>query len=115
MMVKINTHPIVVSSHEEYHIEWCGKILDTHPKIVNNMPVFFIRGSQGGLELNTLDMKMIEQIAQKLTNPHGKGSITTDKSYIYIIEEDDTKKLLGVVTHNHIRDYRQMYDEFEYC
>ncbi len=32
MIVKINTHPIVVGSHEEYDIDWCGKIIDTHPK-----------------------------------------------------------------------------------
>lgn len=114
MMVKINTHPIVVGSHEEYHIDWCGKIIDTHPKIENSMPIFFIRGNDGGMEISTLDMKMLEHVAQKMTNPCGVGSVTSDKAYIYIVEEDDTKTLLGIVTHNHIREYRRMFDEFEY-
>lgn len=114
MMVKINTHPIVVGAHEEYHIDWCGKIVDTHPKIENGMPIFFIKGSEGSTEINTIDIKVVERVAQKLTNPCGRDSITVDKAYIYIIEEDGNKTLLGIVTHNHIREYRQMYDEFEY-
>lgn len=114
MIVKVNTHPIVVGAHEEYHIEWCGKIIDTHPKMENNMPIFFIRSSEGGMELNTIDMKMVEHVAQKMTNPHGRAGVTTDKAYIYIVEEDDKKTLLGIVTHSHIREYRQMYDDFEY-
>lgn len=114
MMVKINTHPIVVGSHEEYDIDWCGKIIDTHPKMENGMPVFFIRGSEGGMEINTLDMKMLEHIAQKMTSPCGRGSVVTDRAYIYIVEEDEKKTLLGIVTHSHIREYRRMFDEFEY-
>lgn len=114
MMVKINTHPICVGAHEEYDIDWCGRIIDTHPKFEDGKPVFFIRGKDGGMELSTTDMKMLERVAQKMTSPCGRGSVTTDKAYIYIIEEDDTKTLLGIVTHNHIREYRRMYDEFEY-
>lgn len=114
MEIMINTHPIVVGVHEEYHINWCGQIIDTHPKLENNMPIFYIKSSEGSIEINTIDMKRIERIAQKLTNPYGRASITTDKAYIYIIEEDNNKVLLGVVTHNHVKEYRQMYDEFEY-
>lgn len=114
MMIKVNTHPIVVGSHEEYDIEWCGRIIDTKPKMENGMPVFLIRSKEGGMELNTIDMKMVEHVAQKMTNPCGRGGVITDRAFIYIIEEDDKQTLLGIVTHAHIREYRSMYDEFEY-
>lgn len=114
MIVKINTHPIVVGIHEEYHIDWCGRIIDTHPKIENDKPIFFIRGNKGSIELNTIDMEFIERTAKDLTYPRGRASVTDDKAYIYIIEENNNKKLLGIVTHTHIKEYNQMYDEFEY-
>lgn len=114
MIVKVNTHPIVVGTHEEYDIRWCGQIINTHPRLENGMPVFYIRGNEGGMELNTIDMKMVEHVAQKMTHPCGRDAITTDKAYIYIIEEDGNKVLLGIVTHSHVKEYRQMYDDFEY-
>lgn len=114
MIVKINTHPIVVSQHEEYHINWCGKVKNIHPKTKNGMPVFFIKSRRSGAEVNTTDMKKLEEIAKKMTNPCGKGSVTTDKTFIYIVEENGEKILLGTVTHRHIRDYRRMFDNFEY-
>lgn len=114
MIISINTHPIVVGTYEKYHIDWCGKIKNTHPKFKNGMPVFHIIGSESSVELNTTDMKLIERTAQKLTNPHGREAVVTDKAYIYILEEGNNKTLLGVVTHNHIKEYRQMYDDFEY-
>ena len=113
MVVKVNTHPIVVGVHEKYHINWCGKIINTRPKLRNGKPMFVIRGSQGCIELNTSDMEYIERTAKGLTYPRGRTSVTTDEAYIYIIEEDNKKTLLGVVTHNHIKEYNQMYDEFE--
>lgn len=113
MIVKINTHPIVVGIHEEYHIDWCGKIINTHPKLENGKPIFFIRGSKGCIELNTIDMEFIERTAKDLTYPRGRASVTADKAYIYIVEENNKKTLLGTVTHNHIKEYNQMYDEFE--
>lgn len=114
MIVKINTHPIVVGSHEEYDIDWCGTILNTKPKFQNGKPIFYIKGCAGWLKLPTTSMKSLERAAQKMTNPQGPGAITTDKSYIYILEEDNKKTLLGIVTHRHIREYRQMYDKFEF-
>lgn len=113
MIVKINTHPIVVGIHEEYHIDWCGKIINTHPKLENGKTIFFIRGSKGCIELNTIDMEFIERTAKDLTYPRGRASVTADKAYIYIVEENNKKTLLGTVTHNHIKEYNQMYDEFE--
>lgn len=113
MIININTHPIVVGMHEEYHIEWTGKIKDTKPKFKNNLPLFHIVGCDSSVILNSADMEMIERMTCKLTKPHGRKAVSTDKAYIYIIEEDNNKTLLGTVTHNHIKEYRQMYDEFE--
>ena len=113
MIVKINTHPIVTGMHEEFHIKWCGRLIDTRPKLRNGLPIFFLSGSQGSMELNTVDMKLIERSAKSMTCPRGRAAVTTDKTYIYIIEEDDKHTLIGVVTHNHIKEYRSMYDEFE--
>lgn len=38
--VLVKTHLVVTDVHEEYDINWCGRILDVKPKIKNNMPVF---------------------------------------------------------------------------
>lgn len=113
MIVNLKTHLVVREVHEEYHINWSGKIIDTHPKLRDGKPIFFIRGGKGCIELNTIDMNYIEQSAKNLTYPRGRASITTDKAYIYIIEEDSKKTLLGTVTHSHIKEYNQMYDKFE--
>ena len=48
--VSIKTHLIVTDIHEEYHIDWCGKIMDTDPKFKNNKPIFIIVGSQSRIE-----------------------------------------------------------------
>ena len=114
MIINVNTHPIVVGTHEEYYVNWNGKINDVCPKLKNGKPIFHIIGSESSIELNTSNMKMIERMATKLTNPHGRKAVATDKAYIYIIEEDNSKTLLGTVTHNHIKDFRQMYDKLEY-
>jgi len=114
MIVKVNTHPIVSETHSEYHIDWCGQIMNTHPKLENGMPIFYIKGGAGYMELSTTNMKTVEHVAKKMTCPRGRESVTTDQAYIYIIEENGNKVLLGIVTHNYIKTYNQMYDEFEY-
>lgn len=114
MIVKINTHPIVKEVHEEYHMNWCGRLIDTNPKIENGLPVFVIVGSQSRMELNTIDMARIESAAKRMTYPRGKAAVTTDKAYVYIKEADGKETLIGVLTHNHVKTYNQMYDEFEF-
>ena len=59
--VMVKTHLICSEVHEEYHMRWVGKILDTNPKFENGMPIFSIVGSGGRMELNTTDMKRIEK------------------------------------------------------
>lgn len=55
MIVKINTHPIVVGQHEEYHIDWCGKIKDVKPKIKMVCQYFLLKDMR-------VEQKSIQQI-----------------------------------------------------
>ena len=47
--VMIKTHLIITDIHNEYHMDWCGSIIDTKPKIVDGKPVFVIRGKSGAI------------------------------------------------------------------
>lgn len=113
---RIKTHLIITDVHEEYHIDWCGKIADSKPKFKNGKPIFIIVGSKGNgrIELNTTNMKEIEKCAKLITNPRGRESITTDKCRIFLKEEDGNEKLIGILTHNHVKSYAPMYDKVGY-
>lgn len=108
--VLVKTHLIVTDVHNEYHINWCGKVADAKPKFKNGKPIFAIVGGGCRIELNTTDMTRIEKCAKMCTQPKGRQAVTTDTARIYIVEEDDNEKLLGVLTHNHIKTYAPMYD-----
>lgn len=112
--VLVKTHLIVTDIHEEYNINWSGKILDAKPKFKNNKPVFVIVSTGGRIELNTVDMGRVEECAKLLTVPKGRQAITTDKAYIYIVEENDNEMLLGTLTHNHVKSYAPMFDKVGY-
>lgn len=62
------------------------------------------------MELNTTDMARIEKCAKMCTQPHGRSAVTTDTARIYLVEEDETEKLMGVLTHDHVKTYAPMYD-----
>lgn len=108
--VLIKSHLIVTDVHEEYHINWCGKIIDTKPQFKNGKPIFVVTGGGGRMELNTTDMARVEKCAKLCTQPRGRSATTTDTARIYIVEEDDNEKLLGVLTHNHVKQYAPMFD-----
>jgi hypothetical protein len=111
----VKTHLIITDIHEEYHIDWCGSIANTQPVIENGKPVFIIRSrSMGGIEVNTTDMKYLEDIAKRMTAPKGRAAVTTDTTNIYIKQIDGTEKLLGTVIHDHIKHFAPMYDKV-YC
>ena len=115
MIVKINTHPIVKEVHDEYHMNWCGKLFDAKPALnENGMPTFVIVGSQSRMELNTIDINYLERYAKKLTSPKGRGAISVDKAYIYIKEIDGNEKLLGILTHKRVKTFSPMYDKVGY-
>lgn len=111
--VMLKTHLIVSDIHEEYCIDWCGSIANAKPIFKNNMPIFILISSEERRELNTINIKEIEECAKKITRPRGRQAVTTDIARIYIKEEGGKQKLLGKVTHNHVKEYKQMYDKFE--
>ena len=112
--VLIKSHLIVTEVHSEYSIKWVGRVLDTKPKFKNNKPIFVIRGGKGRTELNTTDMVRIEKCAKMCTRPKGRSAVTTDTARIYIVEENDNEKLMGILTHNHVKTFAPMYDRVGY-
>lgn len=109
--IMIKSHLIVTDVHDEYNIKWCGKILDAKPKFKNGMPIFVVVSSGGRMELNTTDMSRIERCAKMLTRPRGRSAVSTDTARIFIVEENDNEKLMGILTHNHVKQFAPMYDK----
>lgn len=110
----IKTHLIVTDVHEEYSIKWCGRMLDCKPQFKNGKPIFVVVGGGGRMELNTTDMKRIEKCAKMVTRPRGRQAVSTDSARIFVKEEDDSEKLIGILIHNHVKTYAPMYDRVGY-
>ena len=107
----LKTHLIITDIHDEYHINWCGKIAEANPLLINGLPLIVIIGARGRIELNTIDMKWIEHNAKILTRPKGRSAVSTDTSRIYIKEVDGNDFLLGVMTHKNIKTFAPMHDK----
>ena len=107
----IKTHLIIIDIHNEYHMNWCGKIANAKPLLKNGLPVFVIISTRGRMELNTIDMKLIEKNAKLLTEPKGRAAVSTDTAHIYIKEVDGNEMLLGVMTHKNVKTFAPMYDK----
>ena len=113
--VKLKTHLIITDIHEEYHINWCGRLFDAQPAFNEcGMPTFVIVGSQRRMEVNTTDMIYLEKCAKRLTHPKGRTAITKDTARIYIKEIDGNERLVGVLTHRRIKTFAPMYDSIGY-
>lgn len=112
--VMIKSHLIITDIHSEYIIKWHGKIIDTKPLFKNNMPIFIIIGSESRVELNTCDMKQIEETAKSITRPRGRGAVSTDTARIYIKEVDGGETYIGSVIHNSVKTYAPMFDPVGY-
>lgn len=110
----VKTHLIITDIHEEYSIEWCGRIIDTKPLLRDGLPVFVLVSSVSRVELNTANMQRLEDCAKHITNPRGRSAITTDRTRIYIREVNNKETLIGVVTHNRVKSYAPMFDKIEY-
>lgn len=108
------THLIVTNICNKYYIEWCGKIADTKPKFINGKPLFIIISSESRVELNTTDMIELERRAKLITEPRGRGAVSTDTAHIYIREENGHDKLLGRVIHDRVKTYAPMFDKVWY-
>lgn len=113
--VMIKSHLIITDIHNEYHMDWCGKIADAKPMLKNGLPIFVIIGTRGRIELNTIDMKRIESAAKTLTYPKGRSAVSIDKARIYIKEEDGNDFLLGVMTHKNVKTFAPMFDKVGYA
>lgn len=108
--VKIKTHLILTDITHTYNVNWCGRIAETIPKIVNGLPLFIAIGAQGRVELNTIDMRQLEECAKRLTDPKGRLALSSDTSHIYLLEENGNEALMATITHKIIRSYASMYD-----
>lgn len=113
--VMIKSHLIITDIHNEYHMDWCGKVADAKPMLKDGLPIFVIIGTRGRIELNTIDMKRIENAAKTLTYPKGKSAVSIDKARIYIKEEDGNDFLLGVMTHKNVKTFAPMFDKVGYA
>lgn len=109
--VKVKTHLIITDTHSEYHMNWCGKVLDSKPLLnENGLPIFVIVGSEGRVEVSTLDMNYLEDCAKRLTRPRGRSAVCEDSSRIYIKEVGGSQKLMGVLFHKRIKTFAPMHD-----
>lgn len=109
--VKIKSHLIITDIHNEFDINWCGKLAETQPQIVDGLPVFVIIGRKGRIELNTINIAQLEDCAKRLTDPKGKTAITKDSSHIYIKEVNGEETLMCTITCKKIVSYAPMYDK----
>lgn len=113
--VMVKTHLIITDIRDEYHMNWCGKIADIHPAFTEKgMLKFAIINSEKRVEINTLNMSELEDMAKKITNPKGRSAITKDIARIYIIDQNQEEKLLGVLIHHRIKSFAPMYDKMGY-
>ena len=112
--VSIKTHLICTGMYDNYYVKWCGKLIDARPQLKNGLPIFIIIGTDGRIELNTIDIQTIEKCSKYLCHPRGRAAITSDCARIYLLEEDGSERLMGKVFQNHVKQYQQMYDKFEY-
>lgn len=110
----VKTHLIITDIHNEYHMNWCGKIAEAKPQLQHGLPVFVIIGSEKRLEINSIDMKYIEHCAKLLTRPKGRSAVSIDTARIYIKEVDGNEMLLGIMTHKNIKTFAPMFDKVGY-
>lgn len=110
----VKTHLIISDVHDEYDIDWCGKLINTQPLLKDGMPVFIIISSVSRVEMNTVDIAALERCAKSITRPRGRAAVTTDKARIYLKEANGGETLMCIVTHRHIKTYQQMFDKVGY-
>ena len=113
--IMVKTHLIITDIHDEYHMNWCGKLFDAKPALnEKGLPMFVIIGSQSRMEISTIDINYLEKCAKKLTYPKGRSAVSVDKAYIYIKEIGGNEKLLGILTHKRIKSFAPMHDKIGY-
>lgn len=111
METSIKAHLIVRNIHNLYKVNWCGKLAEAHPMIENGLPIFIIIGGNSRMELNTINMKYIEDCAKSLTAPKGRSAINVDNVRIYLKEKNGNELLMGVLTHQREKQFSPVYDK----
>jgi hypothetical protein len=109
--VAVKTHLIIKDIHNEFDINWCGKLKDAKPKWVNDKFMFIVRSGETRIELNTMNMSEIERVGKLITKPRGRQAVTEDKARVFLIEEDDKERLMCIITHRKIKTFAPMYDK----
>lgn len=107
---RIKSHLIITNIHNEYSIKWCGRIIDTNPMLKNSLPIFIIIGKNSRIELNTADIKRLEDCAKSITAPSGRAAVNIDIARIYIKEVDGKETCIGIVENKQIKTYAPMFD-----
>ena len=110
----LKTHLIITDIHDEYHMDWCGRIMDAQPQMENGKPLFVIIGSERRMEIATTDINRLEKAAKLLTHPKGRSAVSVDTARIYIKEVNGNEMLLGVLTHKNIKKFAPMFDKVGY-
>lgn len=109
--MKVKTHLITIEQHDNYYIKWLKSLGSCKPLLSKSgLPTFIITSNKGRLEIETLNMIYLESVMKKHTQPKGKEALTSDTGYIYI-KEKDKEVLVGILTHDHVREYAPMFDE----
>lgn len=112
--VSVKTHLIITDIHDEYDMNWCGKLAGAKPLLKDGLPVFVVIGSKGRTEMSTIDMKRIERAAKSLTHPKGRSSVSVDTARVYLKEVDGNELLMGVMTHKNVKTFAPMFDKVGY-
>ena len=104
--ISVKTHLIITDIHDEYHMNWCGKIANAKPYLKNGLPLFIIIGTGGRLELNTIDMKHLEKSAKLLTRPKGRSAVNKDTDLLEILSVDFV--FIGADCYYNIHQWRKL-------
>lgn len=110
--IAIKSHLIITNIHNEFNMNWCGRMRDANPKFDDQgRPIFAIVSSQSRIEIGTTNMVYLEECAKKITAPKGRSATTTDRAYIYLKEVGGNERLIGILTHNRVKTFAPMYDK----
>lgn len=109
--MKVKTHLIVTAQWDDFDVHWVKRLIDIKPKLdENRYPTFIVIAGGKRTEMKTRDIFYVEEKAKGQTMPRGRAAYTSDKGYIYILEETG-ETLMAVITHAHTKKYAPMYDE----
>ena len=81
--ILVKTHLIITDIHDEYHMNWCGKIANAKPLLKDGLPQFIIIGSTGIYEL---DLEGLSEITHISFDPSSIESINKNNNAYLIVD-----------------------------